>query len=91
LKNIAGLQTDIPLRPLAVDLDPLQADVLLQQGRGEQRQVLGHKAVQPLSGVIFSNGKFPHEHPPFSLWTALIIPAFSRVVKRGTKIKEAKL
>ena len=45
----------------------------------------------PLSGVIFSNGKFPHEHPPFSLWTALIIPAFSRVVKRGAKIKEAKL
>ena len=50
----------IPFGSFSVDFDPLQADVLLQQGRGEEREILGYKPIQPLSGVVFSNGKFTH-------------------------------
>ena len=54
MKNIAGVQPHVPLGALAVDLDALEADILLQQGGGQQRQILCNKAVQPLAGVIFS-------------------------------------
>ena len=67
MKNIAGVEPNVPLGALAVDLDALEADILLQQGRGQQRQIFGDKAVQPLSGVVFSNGKFPQGDPPYGV------------------------
>ena len=60
LQNIPLGQAGVPLGPLAVHLDPFQTDVLLGQGGGQERQILGQPAVQALSGVVFSDGKFFH-------------------------------
>ena len=65
LQEIALHQAGIPLGPLAVELHPLDADVFLRQGRGEQGEGLGQPAVQPLPSVVLAYGKFPHEITTF--------------------------
>ena len=60
LQHITGFQPGIPLRSSAIELDPLDADVLLGQRSRQQRNCLGKEAVQPLPGIIFSNGKLFH-------------------------------
>ena len=55
----------VALCALAVDFYALDADIFLQQGRGQQRQRFGHKPVQPLSRVVFTNGKLLHKKSPF--------------------------
>ena len=56
-------QPHILLGALSVDLHPLEADVLLGQGAGEQGEGLGQPAVQPLPGVVFPDGKLFHNPP----------------------------
>ena len=60
LHHVALGQALVPLGSGAVDLDALDAYVLLQQRRRQQRQRLGHEAVQPCAGVIFPDGQLPH-------------------------------
>ena len=60
LKHVPLHQPGVPLGPLAVDLYPLDADILLGQGGGEQGQGLAQPAVQPLPGVVGSDGEFLH-------------------------------
>ena len=60
LQDIPHLQADIPLGPFAVAFDPLEADILLREGSGEEGQVLCQPAVQPLPGIVFSDGKLSH-------------------------------
>ena len=60
LELVAHVQPHIPLRALSVDFHPLQADILLGQGGGQQGQGLGQPAVQPLPGVVFLDGKLFH-------------------------------
>ena len=60
LEHIPLPQPHVPLGALAVHLHPLEADVLLGQGAGEQGEGLGQPAVQPLPGVVFSDGKLSH-------------------------------
>ena len=65
LQHVPHRQALIPLAALPVALDALDADVFLQEGGGKQGQGLGHKAVQPLSCVVFADGQFTHgEDPP---------------------------
>ena len=60
LEHVPGLEALVPLAPLAIAFDALDADILLQQSRGKQGQGLGHKPVQPLSRVVFSDGQLSH-------------------------------
>ena len=60
LEHIPLPQPHVPLGALAVHLHPLEADVLLGQGAGEQGEGLGQPAIQPLPGVVFSDGKLSH-------------------------------
>ena len=60
MQNVPFLQPLVPLGPGSVALDALEADVFLQQRRGQQGQTLGYEAVQPLPGVVFSDGDLPH-------------------------------
>ena len=53
MQNIAGVESGIPLGTLAVYLDALETNVFLQQGGGEQRQILGYETIQTLTGIIF--------------------------------------
>ena len=55
----------IPLAALAVDLDALEADILLQQGLRQQGNGLADEAVQPLAGVIPADRQFFLEKPSF--------------------------
>ena len=64
MEDIPLLEPHIPLGALAVDLHPLEADILLGQGRGQQGKGLPQEAVQPLSGVVFSDGELPHGRLP---------------------------
>ena len=48
LQHVALLQALVPLGAAAVDLHPLDADVLLRQRRRQQGQRLAQKPVQPL-------------------------------------------
>ena len=57
LDEIALAETLVPRGARAVDLDALDAHVLLRQRRGEQGDRLGEKAVEPLARVVFSDGK----------------------------------
>ena len=50
----------------AVDLDALEADVLLRQRGGQQGNGLEQKAVEPLVGVIFLDGELSHGAAPFA-------------------------
>ena len=60
MKKVPNVQTVVPLGALAVDFDPLEADVLLGQRGREEGDSLAQPAVQPLSGVIFRDGEFLH-------------------------------
>ena len=60
LKDIALFQPGIPLGPGVVQLDPLDADILLGQRGRQQRHRLGQKPVQPLTGVVFLDLEFFH-------------------------------
>ena len=60
LHRVALGQPLVPLGPCAVDLDALDAYVFLQQRRRQQRQRLGHKAIQPRAGVVFPDDQLPH-------------------------------
>ena len=61
LQHVALLQALVPLGAAAVDLHPLDADVLLRQRRRQQGQRLAQKPVQPRPGVVFSDGQLPHD------------------------------
>jgi hypothetical protein len=54
----------VPLAALAVALHPFDADILLHEGRRQQGQGLGQKAVQPLARVVFPDGELSHGVPP---------------------------
>ena len=60
LQHISHLEPGVPFGPLAVELDPLDADIFLRQVGGKQGHGLAHPAIQPLPGVIFSDGELPH-------------------------------
>ena len=60
LQQVARLEPVVPLGAFAVDLHPLEPDVLLGQGGGEEGQGLAQPAVKPLSGVVFSHGELSH-------------------------------
>ena len=64
LQHVPVLEPHVPLGALAVDLHPLEANVLLGQGRRQQGKGLPQEAVQPLSCVIFSDGDLPHGRLP---------------------------
>ena len=53
------------LAPLPLTLDPLDADVFLSQGGGQEGQGLGQPPVQPLAGVVGAYGEFPHGSTTF--------------------------
>ena len=65
LKHIPLDQAGVPLGPLAVALDPLDADVFLGQGGRQEGQGLGQPPVQPLAGVVGAYGEFPHGSTTF--------------------------
>ena len=54
-EHVALIQARVPLCALAVELYPLQTDILLQQALGQERHRLANEAVQPLVCVVFSN------------------------------------
>ena len=56
LKHISGFQPGIPLRTGSIALDPFDAEGLLCQGRRKQRHRLCQKSVQPLSGIVGTDG-----------------------------------
>ena len=60
LQHVARLQALVALGAGTVHLDALDADILLQQRGRQKRQRFGHKTVQPLPGVVFSDGQFAH-------------------------------
>ena len=60
MQHIALLQARVALRAGVVALDTLEADILLRQRGGQQRNGLGQKAVEPLPGVIAADGQFFH-------------------------------
>ena len=60
-QHISGLQAGVPFGPGTVQLDTLDADIFLGEGRRQQRDGLCEKAIQPLSGIVLSNGQFFHK------------------------------
>ena len=71
--DISDRKPGTDLGPLAVKLDSLGTDALIQQGGGQQRHRLGNKFIQPLSGVILPYRKFLHVCLSF----IIVIPAFA--------------
>ena len=70
-RRFKELVVEVKLEPVAlgagsVDLDALEADVLLRQRGGQQGNGLEQKAVEPLVGVIFMDGKLSHNAAPFT-------------------------
>ena len=65
LEPVALAQAVVALGAGSVDLDALEADVLLRQRGGQQGNGLEQKAVEPLVGVIFLDGKLSHNAAPF--------------------------
>ena len=53
LHQVSLIKAHVALAALAVDLDPLQADILLQQGRRQQGHRFCNETVQALPSVIF--------------------------------------
>ena len=79
LQQVALFQPGIPLHTLAVQLDPLDADILLRQGGRQQGNGLCQETVQPLTGIIGTDGKFFHYiFPIFSSKWRLICSVNSR-------------
>ena len=66
LEPVALAQAVVALGAGSVDLDALEADVLLRQRGGQQGNGLEQKAVEPLVGVIFMDGKLSHNAAPFT-------------------------
>ena len=66
LEPVALAQAVVALSAGSVDLDALEADVLLRQRGGQQGNGLAEKAVEPLIGVIFLDGKLSHNAAPFA-------------------------
>ena len=60
LQNISGVYPIVPLGASAIDLYPLEADIFLGKGGGEEGYCLAQPPVQPLSRVIFGDGEFFH-------------------------------
>ena len=73
LEHVALHQPVVPLGPLAVALDPLDADIFLCQGRREQGEGFAQPAVQPLARVVGADGKFPHRFANLS--ESFLVPA----------------
>ena len=66
LEPVALAQAVVALGAGSVDLDALEADVLPRQRGGQQGNGLAEKAVEPLIGVIFLDGKLSHNAAPFA-------------------------
>ena len=66
LEPVALAQAVVALGAGSVDLDALEADVLLRQRGGQQGNGLEQKAVEPLISVIFLDGKLSHNAAPFT-------------------------
>ena len=62
LQNIALLYAVITLCTLAVELDVLGPYVLLNQRFRKQGNGLSHKAIQPLTGIVFLHNYLSHGH-----------------------------
>ena len=62
LQNIALLYAVITLCTLAVELDVLGPYVLLNQRFRKQGNGLSHKAIQPLTGIVFLHNYLSHAH-----------------------------
>ena len=60
MQRVAEGEPRVALRTLAVELDTLETDVLLQQRLRQQRHGLSHKAVKTLTGVILFYCKLLH-------------------------------
>ena len=60
LEHISRCQPGVPLRPGAIALDALDADIFLGQGGGQQGHGLGQEPIQPLAGIIGADGQFLH-------------------------------
>ena len=60
LEPVALAQAVVALGAGSVDLDALEADVLLRQRGGQQGNGLEQKAVEPLVSVIFMDGELSH-------------------------------
>lgn len=60
LQNVADLQPVVPLAAASVALDALDADIFLGQGCRKKRYGLGKIPVQPLTGIVFFDGKLFH-------------------------------
>ena len=79
LEYISLVEPGVPLHPLAAQLDPLDADVLLSQRGGKKGDGLGKKPIQSLACVIRPYDKFFHQaFPVFSLKWRLICSVNSR-------------
>ena len=61
LQHVAFVQVRIPFGALAVELDALEADVLLQQRFRQQGNGFPDKAVEPLAGVVFLYNQLFHD------------------------------
>ena len=64
LQQVPQLQAGVPLGALAVHLDALETDVLLQQALRQQGHRFSHEAVQPLAGVVGVYPQFFHKNKP---------------------------
>ena len=81
LEKVALHQPVVPLGALSVALDPLETDVLLGQGSGEEGQGLAQPAVQALPGVVFCHGKLSHGDLPVVI-VAYTLSYFRKKVKK---------
>ena len=66
LEPVALAQAVVALGAGSVDLDALEADVLLRQRGGQQGNGLEQKAVETLVSVIFMDGELSHGAAPFA-------------------------
>ena len=68
LQHISRCQPGVPFGPGAIELDPLDADIFLSQGGGQQRHGLSQEPVQALARVVGPYGQF--FHCPFPIFEA---------------------
>ena len=78
LHQVSLPKPGVPLGPAAVDLDALEPDVLLTQGRRQQRYRFRNEPVQPLARVVFPDGKGFHGFRSFSFVRFSVIIAHQR-------------
>ena len=82
LEQVPLLEAGVPLGTLAVELHPLDADVLLGQGGREDGEGLAQPPVQSLAGVILPDGEFPHKKRNLSCLDFSILP----IARRGKSL-----